>query len=177
MALLEILHHPDPRLRKKGLPVEQVDDNVRKIVDDMTETMYAEQGIGLAAAQVNIQQRIVVIDISEEKDQAFCLINPEIISKEGKVDSEEGCLSVPTYYEKVSRAEKVKVRFLDYQGETVELEADGLLAICIQHEIDHLDGKLFVDYLSTLKQQRVRKKLEKLARQNQKNTKQQEANA
>lgn len=177
MALLEILHHPDPRLRKKGLPVEQVDDNVRKIVDDMTETMYAEQGIGLAAAQVNIQQRIVVIDVSEDKDQAFCLINPEIISKEGKVDSEEGCLSVPTYYEKVSRAEKVKVRFLDYQGETVELEADGLLAICIQHEIDHLDGKLFVDYLSTLKQQRVRKKLEKLARQNQKNTKQQEANA
>lgn len=168
MAKLKILHHPDPRLRKKGLPVEVVDDSIRQIVDDMTETMYAEHGIGLAAAQVNIQKRIVVIDISEEKDQAFCLINPEITHKEGEIEGEEGCLSVPTYYDKVKRAEKVGVRFLDRQGETVEMEAEGLLAICIQHEIDHLDGKLFVDYLSTLKQQRARKKLEKLARQNEK---------
>ncbi|MEJ2059876.1 MAG: peptide deformylase [Gammaproteobacteria bacterium] len=165
MAKLEILHFPDPRLRKHALPVEAVTDATRQIVDDMFETMYAAPGIGLAATQVNVQQRIIVIDVSEEKDQPLCLINPEILSSTGEEEMEEGCLSVPGYYDTVRRAESVKIRALGRDGQPFELETDDLLAVCIQHEIDHLDGKLFVDYLSPLKRQRVRKKLEKQARQ------------
>ncbi len=165
MALLEILHHPDSRLRKKATPVTEVNDAVRKILDDMRETMYASKGIGLAATQVNIQKRMVVIDLSEQHDEPLFLINAEIIEKSGSAETEEGCLSVPEYYDKVTRAEKIKVRALDRDGKPFELEADGLLGVCIQHELDHLDGKLFVDYLSSLKQQRVRKKMEKIQRQ------------
>lgn len=165
MAILEILHHPDPRLRKKATPVAVVDAGIRELLDNMLETMYAAKGIGLAATQVNVQQRIVVIDLSEEKNEPLFLINAEILHKEGQIEHEEGCLSVPEYYEKVTRAERVKVRALGRDGQAFELEADGLLAVCIQHELDHLDGKLFVDYLSQLKQQRVRKKMEKLTRQ------------
>lgn len=165
MAILEILHHPDPRLRKKATPVAAVDASTRELMDNMLETMYAAKGIGLAATQVNVQQRVVVIDLSEEKDAPLFLVNAEILHKEGQIEHEEGCLSVPEYYEKVTRAERVKVRALGRDGQTFELEADGLLAVCIQHELDHLDGKLFVDYLSQLKQQRVRKKMEKLIRQ------------
>ncbi len=165
MALLDILHHPDPRLRKKAAPVETVDDSIRQLVDDMLETMYAARGIGLAATQVNVHKRVVVMDLSEAKDQALVLINPEILHKEGKVESEEGCLSVPDYYEKVTRAERIRFAALNRDAERFEMEADGLLAVCIQHELDHLVGKLFVDYLSALKQQRVRKKMEKMARQ------------
>ncbi|MFZ1569125.1 MAG: peptide deformylase [Thiolinea sp.] len=165
MAILEILHHPDPRLRKKATPVAVVDASIRELLDNMLETMYAAKGIGLAATQVNVQQRVVVIDLSEEKNEPLFLINAEILHKEGQIEHEEGCLSVPEYYEKVTRAERVKVRALGRDGQAFELEADGLLAVCIQHELDHLDGKLFVDYLSQLKQQRVRKKMEKLTRQ------------
>ncbi len=165
MAVLEILYHPDPRLRKKAAPVTAVDDSIRQLTDDMFETMYNARGIGLAATQVNVHQRVVVIDLSEDRSEPQCFINAEILSKEGSVEHEEGCLSVPEYYEKVTRAERVRIRALDRHGESFEMDADGLLAICIQHELDHLEGKLFVDYLSTLKQQRVRKKLEKLKRQ------------
>ncbi len=165
MALLEILHHPDARLRKKAAPVQQIDARITQLVADMFETMYAAHGIGLAATQINVHERVVVIDLSEEKTEPLCLINAEIISKEGKMEHEEGCLSVPEYYEKVERAERIQVRALDTAGKTFEMDADGLLAVCIQHELDHLDGKLFVDYLSSLKQQRVRKKLEKLKKQ------------
>ncbi len=161
MALLDILHFPDPRLRKQALPVAQVDDDVRQTVDNMFETMYAAPGIGLAANQVNIQQQIIVIDISTEKNQPLCLINPEILSAEGEEEMEEGCLSVPGYFETVQRAEKIRVRALNREGEPFEMDADDLLAVCVQHEIDHLNGKLFVDYLSPLKRQRIRKKLEK----------------
>ena len=161
MPALEILQYPDPRLRTPAKPVEVVDDSIRELVNNMLETMYSAPGIGLAATQVNIQQRVIVIDISEEHDSALCLINPEILAREGVEQMEEGCLSVPGVYEIVERAEKVKVRALDRQGDTNELEADGLLAICIQHEIDHLDGRLFVDYLSKLKRDRIRKKLNK----------------
>ncbi len=164
MALLEILHYPDTRLRKKAAPIHNVDQQVKNIVNDMLETMYDSPGIGLAATQVNIHQRIVVIDVSEKHNEPLCLINPEIIDKAGQAQSEEGCLSVPEYYAEVSRAETVKIKALNKEGNAFELEAEGILAICIQHEIDHLDGKMFVDYLSPLKQQRVRKKLEKLAR-------------
>ena len=164
MALLEILHFPDPRLRNKAMPVDQVDDAIRQIVDDMFETMYHAPGIGLAATQVNIAQRIIVIDISKDKSEPLCLINPEILSRSGEEEMEEGCLSVPGYYETVRRAEKVKIGALGRDGQAFELEADDLLAVCIQHEIDHLDGKLFVDYLSPLKRQRIKKKLEKQAR-------------
>ena len=165
MAILEILHHPDPRLRKKATPVAAVDASTCELMDNMLETMYAAKGIGLAATQVNVQQRVVVIDLSEEKNEPLFLINAEILHKQGQIEHEEGCLSVPEYYEKVTRAERVKVRALGRDGQSFELEADGLLAVCIQHELDHLDGKLFVDYLSQLKQQRVRKKMEKLTRQ------------
>ncbi|MEI7867907.1 MAG: peptide deformylase [Candidatus Methylumidiphilus sp.] len=161
MAILSILEYPDPRLRKKALPVEGVDDSVRTLLDDMLETMYAAPGIGLAATQVNKQQRIIVIDITEEKNAPVRLINPEIIWTSGAEEMEEGCLSVPGVFEKVSRAEKVKVKALGYDGACFELETDGLLAVCIQHEIDHLEGKLFVDYLSPIKRQRARKKLQK----------------
>lgn len=164
MTQLTILRYPDPRLRTKAIPVEHVDDGIRQVVDDMFETMYAAPGIGLAATQVNIHKQIVVIDVSENKDQPLCFINPEIITEEGTEEMEEGCLSVPEYYAKVTRAEKVSVKALDRNGEAFTLDADELLAVCVQHEIDHLKGKVFVDYLSPMKQMRVRKKLEKVAK-------------
>lgn len=161
MAKLTILEYPDPRLRKKALPVATVDDNIRKLVDDMLETMYAAPGVGLAASQVNVQKRVVVMDLSEEKNEPRCYINPEIIDAEGTAEQEEGCLSVPGVFEKVKRAEKLRFKALDRDGNPFEIEAEGLLAVCIQHEIDHLEGKLFVDYLSPLKRMRAKKKLEK----------------
>lgn len=165
MAKLEILTFPDARLRRRAAPVERVDDGIRQLVDDMLETMYAAPGIGLAAVQVNVAKRVVVIDTSEEKNEPLCLINPEILMRTGEEQMDEGCLSVPGFFETVTRAERVRVRALDRDGEPFELETDGLLAVCIQHEIDHLDGKLFVDYISSLKRQRIRKKLEKDQRQ------------
>lgn len=166
MSVLQVLHYPDERLRKVAKPVAQVTSDTKQIVDDMFETMYAEEGIGLAATQVDIHQRIIVIDVSEERNERLVLINPEILSKCGETGIEEGCLSIPEQRALVPRAEKVSVRALNREGEQFELDADGLLAICIQHEIDHLEGKLFIDYLSPLKRQRIRQKLEKLARQN-----------
>jgi peptide deformylase len=165
MPLLEILHFPDPRLRTRAAPVAAVDDRVRQIVDDMLATMYAAPGIGLAATQVNIHRRIIVIDVSEEKSQPLALINPEIYYRNGVEEMEEGCLSVPGVFESVQRAAEIKVRALDRDGAEIDLQTDGLLAVCIQHEIDHLDGKLFVDYLSSLKRQRLRKRLEKQRKQ------------
>lgn len=165
MALLEILRFPDKRLRTKAQPIESVNKEVQQIVEDMFETMYDAPGIGLAATQVNIHQQIVVIDISEKKDDPLCLINPKIIHSEGVEKSEEGCLSVPAYYADVKRAESITVQALDQQGNEFELKADELLAVCIQHELDHLQGKLFIDYLSPLKRQRLLKKIEKLAKQ------------
>ncbi|SFC50200.1 peptide deformylase [Pseudoalteromonas denitrificans] len=164
MAILEVLRFPDERLRTIAKNVTQVDDSIRKIIDDMFETMYDENGVGLAATQVNIHQRIVVMDVSEEKDKQIVLINPEIIKQSGSTISEEGCLSVPDTHAKVDRAEIVTVKALNAQGEAFEMDADELLAICIQHELDHLVGKLFIDYLSPLKRQRIRKKLEKEAK-------------
>lgn len=158
MALLNILHFPDPRLRTVAKPVSQVDDAIRSLVADMFETMYEAPGIGLAATQVDVHQRIIVIDISEDKNEPYVFINPEIIAREGVEQMDEGCLSVPGIYETVERAEWIKVRALDRHGQPFELETDGLLAVCIQHETDHLDGKLFVDYLSGLKRDRIRKK-------------------
>ncbi|NOQ35456.1 MAG: peptide deformylase [Methylococcaceae bacterium] len=168
MAILPILEFPDERLRKKAAIIKKVDDKIKQLVDDMTETMYEAHGVGLAATQVNIHQRLIVIDISEEKDAPLCLINPEIIEKDGVEESEEGCLSVPGFFENVKRAEHIKVKALDREGEEYELEADGLLGVCIQHEMDHLQGKLFVDYLSPLKRQRIKSKLEKIHRQQRK---------
>jgi len=165
MAKLQILTFPDARLRRCAEPVEQVDDSIRQLVDDMLETMYAAPGIGLAAIQVNVAKRVVVIDTSDEKDQPLCLINPEILSRSGEEQMDEGCLSVPGFYETVTRAERVTVRALDRDGQPFELDTDELLAVCIQHEIDHLDGRLFVDHISSLKRQRIRKKLEKEQRQ------------
>ena len=162
MAILNILHYPDPRLRQKALPVEKVDSTTKQFVSDMFETMYDAPGIGLAATQANVQKRIIVIDVSEDKSQPLCFINPEIVEKDGEEIMEEGCLSVPGIYEKVKRAEHIKVRALDRDGVEFEMEANGILSTCIQHEMDHLEGKLFVDYLSELKRQRIRKKLEKL---------------
>ena len=164
MAILDILHFPDTRLRNVARPVKEVDDSVRKLIDDMFETMYEAPGIGLAATQVNQPRRVIVVDISEERNQPLALVNPEILEKQGEEEMDEGCLSVPGIYEKVQRAERVRVRALDRDGKPYEMELDGLLAVCVQHEIDHLDGKLFVDYLSNLKRQRIRKKLEKEAR-------------
>lgn len=165
MAILPVLRFPDERLKTKAEPVAEVNDEIRKIVDDMFETMYAENGVGLAATQVNIHKRIVVMDISENKEQAYVLINPEIISKsEETFINEEGCLSVPTCYAKVERATEVTVKALDRDGKEFELTGKELLGICIQHELDHLDGILFVDYLSPLKKQRIKAKLEKEAR-------------
>lgn len=164
MALLNVLRFPDERLRTVAKPVATVDDSIRTKVDDMFETMYEEKGVGLAAIQVDIHQRIVVIDVSEESNQPLVLINPEITSKEGMMINEEGCLSVPGCYAKVERAEKITFKALDRDGNPYEKEAEGLLAICVQHELDHLDGKLFVDYLSPLKRDRIKKKLEKEAR-------------
>ncbi|AGA90044.1 peptide deformylase [Thioflavicoccus mobilis 8321] len=165
MAKLDILTFPDSRLRNKAKPVPTVDDAVRQIVDDMLETMYDAPGIGLAAIQVGIPQRIVVIDVSEEKNAPLCLINPQILAKSGEAEMEEGCLSVPGFLEPVTRADWVRAAALDRDGKPFEIEAEGLLATCIQHEIDHLDGKLFVDYISSLKRYRIRKKLEKERRQ------------
>lgn len=166
MALLKILEFPDPRLRTKAKPVEAVDDALRELIDNMFETMYAAPGIGLAATQVDVHKRLLVADVSSEKDDPRVFINPEIISKDGVEVMEEGCLSVPGFYEEVERAESIVVRALDRNGESFELAADGLLAVCIQHEIDHLDGKLFVDYLSSIKRTRIRRKLEKERRFN-----------
>jgi peptide deformylase len=162
MAKLTILEYPDPRLRTKAAPVEHVDDAVRNLIDDMLETMYAAPGIGLAATQVNVHRRLLVTDVSEDRSHPLVFINPEILERAGSVEAEEGCLSVPGIYDKLNtRAERIVVRALDRNGKPFELEADGLLAVCIQHEMDHLEGKLFVDYLSELKRTRIRKKLEK----------------
>jgi peptide deformylase len=164
MPVLEVLTFPDERLRTIAKPVAKVDSNIKALVKDMFETMKEEKGIGLAATQVNVHKRVVVIDVSEEQTEPHVFINPEITEKIGTTISEEGCLSVPNNYAKVDRAEKVKVTALNEKGESFELEAEGLLAICIQHELDHLMGKLFVDYLSPLKRDRIKKKLEKEAR-------------
>ena len=164
MALLPILRYPDPRLHTRAAPVLKVDDRIRKLVADMAETMYEAPGIGLAATQVDVHQRVVVIDVSEDNSALLALINPEIISRSGEQVCEEGCLSVPGIYDKVTRAEQVRVRALNQKGETFELDAEGLLAVCIQHELDHLDGKVFVEYLSKLKQTRIKDKLAKKAR-------------
>ncbi|MCL4680408.1 MAG: peptide deformylase [Rhodocyclaceae bacterium] len=164
MALLPILRYPDPRLHKKAVPVLRIDETVRKLIADMAETMYEAPGIGLAATQVDEHKRVVVIDVSEDKSKLLALVNPEILERSGEQVCEEGCLSVPGIYDKVTRSERVRVRALDAQGEPFELEAEGLLAVCIQHEIDHLDGKVFVEHLSQLKQGRIKAKLAKQAR-------------
>ena len=161
MPRLEILEYPDARLRTVATPVEAVDESIRQLAADLLETMYAAPGIGLAATQVNVHKRVLVVDISEEQDQPVVLINPEITRADGIEAREEGCLSVPGVYEEVKRAEHIEVEALGLDGEVFRTEADGLLAICIQHEMDHLEGKLFVDYLSELKRQRIRKKLTK----------------
>ena len=167
MAILNILEFPDPRLRTIAKPVAVVDDEVRQLVDDMFETMYEAPGIGLAATQVNVHKRIVVMDLSEDRTEPRVFINPEFESLTDEMDQyQEGCLSVPGFYENVDRPQKVKIKALDRDGQPYELIAEGLLAVCIQHECDHLNGKLFVDYLSTLKRDRIKKKLEKLHRQN-----------
>jgi peptide deformylase len=165
MARLDILHYPDARLHTVAKPVAAVDARIRKLVDDMAETMYAAPGIGLAATQVNVHERVIVIDISETHDALRVLINPEIVAQSGREESEEGCLSVPGVFDTVTRAERVTVRALDREGKPFELDADGLLAVCIQHEMDHLLGKVFVDYLSNLKRNRIKAKLAKLARE------------
>ncbi len=165
MSILTILEFPDKRLRSVAQEVSQVDEQIKTLVDDMLETMYAAKGVGLAATQVNVQKRVIVMDISEDKNEPICLINPEIIETVGTEESEEGCLSVPGFFEKVSRAESIKVKALNRDGETFELEARDLLAVCIQHEMDHLQGKLFVDYLSAFKRNRIKAKLEKIHKQ------------
>lgn len=165
MALLPILQYPDERLHTVAQPVAQVDERIRQLAADMAETMYEARGIGLAATQIDVHERVVVIDVSEERDKLLVLINPQITAKEGETVCEEGCLSIPGIYDKVTRAERISLNYTDLDGQAQSLEADGLLAICVQHEIDHLDGKLFVEYLSPLKQQRVRTKLKKRARE------------
>ena len=162
MTILNILEFPDPKLRTVAQPVAEVTDDIKQLVDDMFETMYAAPGVGLAATQVDVHKRVIVIDVSEEQNEPLVFINPEVIVLDDHLyDYDEGCLSVPGFYETVTRPEHVKVKALDKEGKPFEIEPDGLLAVCIQHEIDHLDGKLFVDYLSTLKRNRIRKKLEK----------------
>jgi peptide deformylase len=161
MALLPILHYPDPRLHKVASKVTDVDDRIRQLIKDMAETMYAAPGIGLAATQVDVHERVLVIDISDARDSLQAFINPEILESSGEAETEEGCLSVPGVYDRVRRAERIKVRALNLQGEPFTLETDGLLAVCIQHEIDHLEGKVFVEYLSRLKQQRIAAKMKK----------------
>lgn len=158
MARLPILEYPDPRLRIRAEPVTKIDAEIESLVSDLLETMYAAPGIGLAATQVDVHKRVLVLDVSDERNQPYCLINPEIVSAEGRANNEEGCLSVPDEYEVVERPARVKVRALDRGGKPFEFEADGLLAACVQHEMDHLDGKLFVDYLSELKRQRLKKR-------------------
>ena len=164
MSRLEILHFPDPRLRRRAEAVPVVDDDVRRLIDDLIETMYDAPGIGLSAPQVNVAKRVITIDVSKDRNAPLCLVNPEIRTTSGETETEEGCLSVPGVYELVKRPEKVRVSALDRDGRSREIEAEGLLAVCIQHEIDHLDGRLFVDYLSRLKRQRIRKKAEKAQR-------------
>ena len=162
LSILTIIEFPDERLRKKAAVVKSVDDNFRKLLADMLETMYQAHGVGLAATQVDVHQRVIVIDVSEEKDAPLFLINPEIIEKDGIKESEEGCLSVPGFFEKVKRAEHIRVKALNRDGQSFELEATDFLAVCVQHEMDHLNGKLFVDHISSLKRQRIKKKLEKI---------------
>lgn len=164
MALLPILRYPDPRLHKVAAKITQVDDNIRKLIKDMAETMYAAPGVGLAATQVDVHKRVIVIDISETHDQLKVLINPELLDASGEADCEEGCLSVPGIYEKVRRAERIKVSAQDQDGKIFTLDAEGLLATCIQHEMDHLEGRVFVEYLSRLKQQRIMARLRKQGR-------------
>ena len=165
MAKLTILHYPDPRLYKVAKPVQTVDARIRHLIDDMKETMYAAPGIGLAATQVDVHERLLVMDISENRDDFRVFINPDIIACTGRAENEEGCLSVPGVYDRVTRAESIKVRALDHHGKLFELEAEGLLAVCIQHEMDHLLGKVFVDYLSPLKRNRIKSKMLKQARE------------
>jgi peptide deformylase len=162
LSILTILEFPDERLRKKAAVVKTVDDKIKRLIDDMLETMYESKGVGLAATQVDVHQRIIVIDVSEEKNDPLFLINPEILEKDGVKESEEGCLSVPGFYEKVNRAEHIRVKALNREGQSFEFDARDLLAVCVQHEMDHLNGKLFVDYISSLKRQRIKKKLEKI---------------
>lgn len=164
MALLPILHYPDERLHRVAAPVESINDTIRQLVRDMAETMYAAPGIGLAATQVDVHLQVILIDTSETHDQLRVFINPQIVESRGEVDCEEGCLSVPGIYERVRRAEWIKVRALDAEGAEFTLETDGLLAVCIQHEMDHLKGKVFVEYLSRLKQNRIASKLKKQQR-------------
>jgi peptide deformylase len=165
MALLPILQYPDARLHTVATPVAAVNNEIRRLIKDMAETMYAAPGVGLAATQVNVHQRLIIVDISETHDQLKVFINPEIVASSGTADCEEGCLSVPGIFEKVTRAQRITVRALSGQGEPFALDAEGLLAVCIQHEIDHLAGKVFVEYLSRLKQQRIVAKLKKQQRQ------------
>jgi peptide deformylase len=165
MALLEILHHPDPRLRQKARPVTVFDADLQRLIEDMFETMYAAPGVGLAATQVGVALRLAVMDVSEERNAQLVLVNPELMGKDERVEMEEGCLSVPDYKETINRYNRVRLRALDRTGQAYELEADGLMAQCIQHEIDHLDGKLYIDYLSSLKRERLKKKLAKEARE------------
>jgi peptide deformylase len=165
MAILEILEYPDPRLRISAKPVDVVDAKVRSLVADMFETMYDAPGIGLAATQVNVHRRIIVVDVSEDRDEPHVFINPQVELLGGDVETEEGCLSVPGFYEPVTRADHIRVTALNGDGKPIDMEARGLLAVCIQHECDHLEGKLFVDYLSNLKRNRIRKKLEKIDKQ------------
>ncbi|MDC7718188.1 peptide deformylase [Vogesella sp. DC21W] len=166
MALLNILHYPDPRLHKVAAPVTTFDAALQKQVDDMFETMHEAKGIGLAATQVNYHYRLLVIDVSEDKAEPLVVINPEFLKKDGETVYEEGCLSVPGVYDKVTRAERVTLRAQNAKGEFFELEADGLLAICLQHEVDHLDGKVFVEYLSEMKQNRIKTRMKKREKQN-----------
>ncbi|MEP6547679.1 MAG: peptide deformylase [Gammaproteobacteria bacterium] len=165
MTKLVILEYPDPRLRKTAAPVTVVDDALRQLVDNMLETMYAAKGVGLAATQVDVHKRLIVMDVSEMRDQPLVLINPQLLTLEGSGPGEEGCLSLPGIYDKLTRATHIRVRALDRDGQTFEMDADGLLAVCIQHEMDHLEGKLFVDYLSELKRQFIRRRLEKERKQ------------
>ena len=165
MTKLVILEYPDPRLRTRAAPVAVVDEAMRRLADDLLETMYAAKGVGLAATQVDVHKRLVVVDVSAERNQPLVLFNPEIVSAEGREPAEEGCLSLPGIYDKVQRAPKIRVRALGRDGEPFELDAQGLAAVCIQHEMDHLEGRLFVDHLSELKRQMIRKRLEKERRQ------------
>ncbi len=165
MSLLKILHYPDPRLHTVARPVAVVDADIRQLAADMAETMYAAPGIGLAATQVDRHIRMIVVDVSEDKNALLTLINPRILTRDGEAEREEGCLSVPGIYDKVTRAERIRVEAIDLDGNTFQMDADGLLAVCIQHEIAHLDGKVFVEYLSRLKQSRIRSKLQKQARE------------